>query len=102
MDRILTAIGPNAGPGPRRPLRDARLVVAGPGHLARAELAHVAGDDTDHRRAAGIGRHVEPVVRPFAVVDLHRLDGPAVARIPPAQGLRRGRDLTRSVQGAVL
>src|SRR2546422_8086449 len=60
-ERILRAPGPDAGPGPRCPLRDPRLVVAGPGVLPGPELAHVAGDDQDHRRAAAVRRAVEPV-----------------------------------------
>src|SRR2546430_13746173 len=49
---------PNAGAAPRSPLTDTGLVVARPVMGARPEFALVAGDDTDHRRPAAVGRPV--------------------------------------------
>src|SRR5207245_5196571 len=101
-ERILRPPGPDAAAGPRRPLRDAGLVIARPVVAAGAELALVAGEDRDHRRAAAIGRPVEPVVHPFAAVDRHRLDRAAVTRPAHDQVLRRVRDLIGCFVGELM
>src|SRR5713101_8629274 len=76
--RILRAPGPDASPGPRRPLRDPGLVVAGPGVLPGPELAHITGYDQDHRRAAPIRRAVEPMGHGLTVMNRGGLDVRAV------------------------
>src|SRR3989475_8579434 len=94
-ERILRPPGPDAAAGPRRPLRDAGLVVARPVMGPSPELALVAGEDRDHRRAAAVGRPVEPVVHALAGVDRQRLDGPTVARPTHDQVLWRLADRVR-------
>src|SRR2546430_6412200 len=89
---------PNAGAAPRSPLADTGLVVARPVMGAGPELALVAGDDTDHRCPAAVGRPVEPVVHTLAGVNRRRFDGAHVSRPADDQVLRRLRDGMRRVQ----
>src|SRR5207249_11657552 len=69
VERVFRAPGPDPAAGPWRPLRDAGLVVARPVMATGPQLALVAGEDRDHRRAASVGRPVEPVLYTFTGVD---------------------------------
>ena len=74
VERILPRVHRQPRPGPGRGRPGARFVVAGPGMLPGAELAHVARDDEHHRGAAGVNGLMEIVTGPFTVMDRGGLD----------------------------
>ena len=89
-----------AGPGCGRPY--AGFVVAGPGMLPGAELAHVAGDDEHHRRPARVNRLMEIVVGSFAVMNGGGLDRAGIPRPADQEIFRRAANLMTGVQVVVL
>src|SRR4029077_10078204 len=102
MKRILPRMHAKTGAGPRRRRPTSGFVVAGPGTLPGAELAHVAGGDEHHRGGTGVGRLVKIVVRSFAVMNGGGLDRARIPRPPDQEVLRGPADLMAGVQIVIL
>src|SRR5262245_65173304 len=102
VEGILPRMDPKTAAGPRRGCKASGLVVASPGTLPGAELAHIAGGDEHHRGPTGVGSLLKIVVHPFAVMNCGGLDRPGISRPADQKILRRPADLMDRVKVVVL